>query len=73
MRSEVLAFAGVAAVLATSATAYTTLKVAGGIYLVCLGLLAFRDARRTLRAGQVPVTSGAVSERSSLAAFREGS
>lgn len=67
-----LSAVGVAAVLATSATAYTALKVAGGIYLVCLGLLAFRDARRTLRAGEVPVAARMVSERSSFAAFREG-
>lgn len=62
---------GVAAVLAASATAYTALKVAGGVYLVLLGVLAFRDARRSLRDG-APVAAGPAPERSAAAAFREG-
>ncbi|MBJ7330429.1 MAG: LysE family translocator [Solirubrobacteraceae bacterium] len=62
---------GVAAILAASATAYTALKVAGGIYLVLLGLLAFRDARRTLRDG-VAEEALAAESRSAWAAFREG-
>lgn len=66
-----LSAVGVAAVLAASATAYTTLKVAGGIYLVVLGLLALRDARRTLREG-VPVDAPPPAGRSAGAAFREG-
>lgn len=37
---------GVSALLATSAAAFTVLKVAGGVYLVVLGLHALRDARR---------------------------
>jgi threonine/homoserine/homoserine lactone efflux protein len=37
---------GVAAVLAASATVFTALKVAGGIYLVYLGVQALRSLRR---------------------------
>jgi threonine/homoserine/homoserine lactone efflux protein len=37
---------GVAAVLAASATVFTILKIAGGIYLVYLGIQTFRALRR---------------------------
>lgn len=66
-----LSAVGVAAVLAASATAYATLKVAGGLYLVLLGLLAFRDARRTLRDG-VADEVAAPAARHPVVAFREG-
>lgn len=66
-----LSAVGVAAVLAASATAYATLKVAGGLYLVLLGLLAFRDARRTLRDGVVQEVA-APPARHPAVAFREG-
>lgn len=66
-----LSAVGVAAVLAASATAYATLKVAGGLYLVLLGLLAFRDARRTLRDGVVE-EGIAPAARHPAVAFREG-
>ena len=40
---------GVSAILLRSATAFTVLKIAGACYLVALGLLSFRAARRTAR------------------------
>ncbi|MFD8522439.1 LysE family translocator [Streptomyces capillispiralis] len=42
----VLAVAGLAAVLAASATAYTVVKLAGAVYLVLLGVQALRQSRR---------------------------
>ncbi|MCX2180172.1 LysE family translocator [Streptomyces sp. SKN60] len=42
----VLSVAGLAAVLAASATAYTVVKLAGAAYLVVLGVQALRAARR---------------------------
>ncbi|MFJ3905023.1 LysE family translocator [Streptomyces sp. NPDC090025] len=42
----VLAVAGLAAVLAASATAYTVVKLAGAAYLMILGVQALRAARR---------------------------
>ncbi len=67
-----LSAVGVAAVLATSATAFTALKVAGGLYLVLLGLLAFRDARRSLRGACAEAPAEPVAPRSAAVAFREG-
>lgn len=40
---------GISVILVRSATAYTVLKVAGACYLVLLGVLSFRAARRTAR------------------------
>jgi len=40
---------GISALLVRSATAFTVLKVAGACYLVALGILSFRSARRTAR------------------------
>jgi threonine/homoserine/homoserine lactone efflux protein len=40
---------GISAILVRSATAFTVLKIAGACYLVVLGLLSFRAARRTAR------------------------
>ncbi|MEU8617490.1 LysE family translocator [Streptomyces sp. NPDC048623] len=42
----VLSVAGLAAVLAASATAYTVVKLVGAVYLVVLGVQALRAARR---------------------------
>ena len=41
--------AGLSALLVASATAYTTVKIAGAVYLVWLGLQSFRHARRDAR------------------------
>ncbi|MFC9435017.1 LysE family translocator [Nocardia sp. NPDC057030] len=46
----VVVAAGVAALLEQSATAYRTLKLIGGIYLVYLGIRALLDQRRQRRA-----------------------
>ena len=40
---------GISAILVRSATAFTVLKIVGACYLVLLGLLSFRAARRTAR------------------------
>src|SRR5918999_1120481 len=39
--------AGISVILVRSATAFTVLKIAGACYLVLLGVLAYRSARRT--------------------------
>ncbi|MFB8276761.1 LysE family translocator [Nocardia colli] len=48
----VVVAAGVAALLEQSATAYRTLKLIGGIYLVYLGIRALLDQRRQRRAAR---------------------
>jgi threonine/homoserine/homoserine lactone efflux protein len=40
---------GISAILVRSATAFTVLKIVGACYLVLLGILSFRAARRTAR------------------------
>ena len=40
---------GISAILVRSATAFTVLKIVGACYLVVLGILSFRAARRTVR------------------------
>lgn len=56
--------AGLGAIVATSTAVFTTMKVAGGLYLVWLGIRAWRDRRSladALRAGAVvPVRSSRV-------------
>jgi threonine/homoserine/homoserine lactone efflux protein len=49
---------GVSALLATSATAFTVLKVAGGAYLVVLGLAALRDAAVQRRRAKIGPAAG---------------
>jgi threonine/homoserine/homoserine lactone efflux protein len=49
---------GVAAVLAASATVFTVLKVAGGIYLVYLGIQSFRSLRRGVEPEARPARRG---------------
>jgi threonine/homoserine/homoserine lactone efflux protein len=41
--------AGISVILVRSATAFTVLKIVGACYLVVLGILSFRAARRTAR------------------------
>jgi threonine/homoserine/homoserine lactone efflux protein len=41
--------AGISVILVRSATAFTVLKIVGACYLVLLGVLSFRSARRTAR------------------------
>lgn len=55
----VLAALGVGALIAASPVAFTTLKVAGGLYLVWLGVQAIRNARpvRAADASAVPAES----------------
>ncbi len=40
---------GISVILVRSATAFTVLKIVGACYLVVLGILSFRSARRTAR------------------------
>jgi threonine/homoserine/homoserine lactone efflux protein len=46
--------AGLSALLVASATAYTTIKLAGAAYLVYLGVQSLRHARRSIAAGRAP-------------------
>lgn len=73
----VVVAAGVAALLEQSATAYRVLKVAGGIYLVYLGIRTLRDHRRSRRTAagaphsdpdRAPVPGRAASTRSAAVA-----
>jgi threonine/homoserine/homoserine lactone efflux protein len=58
---------GISAILVRSATAFTVLKIVGACYLVVLGILSFRAARRTAREpadrgiGERPPRSGRTS------------
>src|SRR3712207_496943 len=62
---------GISAILVRSATAFTVLKIAGACYLVALGVLSFRAARRTARA-PVPHPEEARSPRSARTSFVQG-
>lgn len=57
----VVVAAGVAALLEQSATAYRTLKVVGGIYLVYLGIRALLEHRKQRRAAGADQASGHLS------------
>jgi threonine/homoserine/homoserine lactone efflux protein len=64
---------GVAAVIATSATAYEALRLAGAAYLVVLGIGALRAAHRAARGDAEPRTAAPpASPSSGRAAFRQG-
>jgi threonine/homoserine/homoserine lactone efflux protein len=56
---------GLSAIVASSATAFSALKIAGGAYLVVLGI-------RRLRERDVPAEAGAERTRSAGAIFRQG-
>jgi threonine/homoserine/homoserine lactone efflux protein len=62
---------GISAILVRSATAFTVLKIVGACYLVVLGILSFRAARRTARE---PVfrPAGERSPRSGRTSFVQG-
>ena len=45
LNHTLLAALGVSALIAASPTAFTTLKIAGGVYLIWLGIQAIRNAR----------------------------
>ena len=59
---------GISVILVRSATAFTVLKIVGACYLIVLGILSFRSARRI---GREPVAPG-VAERPSRASFGQG-
>jgi threonine/homoserine/homoserine lactone efflux protein len=63
--------AGISVILVRSATAFTVLKIAGACYLVVLGVLTFRGARRTARESMERVVS-APSPRSGRTSFVQG-
>lgn len=60
---------GISAILVRSATAFTVLKIVGACYLVLLGILSFRAARKTtcVRADHAPVERPVRSGRTSFA------
>jgi threonine/homoserine/homoserine lactone efflux protein len=49
---------GLSALLVASATAYTTVKLAGAAYLVYLGVQSFRQARRSSAGEEAPSATG---------------
>jgi threonine/homoserine/homoserine lactone efflux protein len=62
---------GISAILLRSATAFTALKIAGACYLVVLGVLSFRSARRTARGAPAPWVD-ARATRSARTSFAQG-
>lgn len=63
---------GVSAVLLRSATAFTVLKIAGACYLVLLGVLSFRAARRSTREPVDAQRARRVARRSARTSFVQG-
>jgi threonine/homoserine/homoserine lactone efflux protein len=61
---------GISAILVRSATAFTTLKIVGACYLVVLGVMSFRSARRST--GEVLVVSPERARRSARTSFAQG-
>ncbi len=62
---------GIASLLRASAVAFTTLKLVGALYLVYLGIQAFRAARAASCAQAQPIT-GASAGAGALRGFRQG-
>ena len=62
---------GISAILVRSATAFTVLKIVGACYLVVLGILSFRAARRTAREPADRLL-GERPQRSSRTSFAQG-
>jgi threonine/homoserine/homoserine lactone efflux protein len=63
---------GISVILLRSATAFTVLKIAGACYLVALGILSFRAARRTMREPVAVPDSGERPPRSGRTSFAQG-
>src|SRR5690349_10633430 len=64
--------AGVAALLAASALAFTAVKVVGAIYLVYLGVQAWRHAGADAGLGDADADPAAARSRGTQAAYRQG-
>ena len=62
---------GISAILVRSATAFTVLKIVGACYLVLLGILSLRAARRTAHGAARPVV-GERPARSARTSFAQG-
>jgi threonine/homoserine/homoserine lactone efflux protein len=62
---------GISVILVRSATAFTVLKIAGACYLVLLGILSFRAARRSAREPAEPAV-GEPRQRSGRTSFAQG-
>ena len=62
---------GISAILVRSATAFTVLKIVGACYLVLLGILSLRAARRTVREPASPMV-GERPARSARSSFLQG-
>jgi threonine/homoserine/homoserine lactone efflux protein len=62
--------AGISVLLVRSATAFTALKIVGACYLVVLGILSFRAARRTAR--EPAIRGGGRAPRSRRTSFVQG-
>jgi threonine/homoserine/homoserine lactone efflux protein len=63
---------GISAILVRSATAFTVLKIAGACYLVVLGILSFRAARRTARGERLEDAPEERRPRSGRTSFAQG-
>jgi threonine/homoserine/homoserine lactone efflux protein len=64
--------AGISVILVRSATAYTVLKTVGACYLVVLGILSFRSARRSARHGLAGEVAPGAPARSTRTSFAQG-
>ncbi|MGH2616090.1 MAG: LysE family translocator [Thermomicrobiales bacterium] len=65
-----LATAGLSVVLATSATAYTLVKIVGAAYLVVVGLQTLWATRHGAECGELPESGGVPSTRTPMAFSR---
>jgi threonine/homoserine/homoserine lactone efflux protein len=63
---------GISALLATSATAFTVLKIAGAAYLIWMGIATLRAARRTARENRTETRSTDIAPKHRLRSIRQG-
>lgn len=63
---------GISALLATSATAFTVLKIVGAAYLIWLGIATLRAARRTTRENRAETQNTATAPKHRLRSIRQG-